>query len=490
MTPFFTRADEPGQESRRLLLISYHFPPSRTVGALRWQKIARYAAERGWGLDVVTLDPADVAHADPARLEDLPPGVRLFGVATTELLADRAEYLVWRAYRAIRAGRKQPKPADSPQTGDVPAVGPAARPDFVDRDALRWRPRSTRDLMRAYWAWAEAARIGRWARRAAAVAERLYLPGVHRAVVTSGPPHPVHEAGRQVGRRTGIPFVMDMRDPWSLYKRLPEETASPVRVALARRQERRAVAAASLVVANTEPFRDAMAALYPDRDSHIVAVMNGSDEDPLPAADRGARFVVAYAGTIYIERDPRSLFRAAAGVIEELDLTPSDFGLEFIGHFSEAGAVPLHQIAQEEGVADFVQIGPARSHAEALQFLAGAMLLVTFPGHNEMITVPAKTFECARFDAWLLALSDRGSATDLLLRDTEADVVPPEEIDEIARVLRRRFEQHARGERPRRIVTERLSRRVQAGRLLDAVEAVTGSPRRDAEPVGGPRVSA
>src|SRR5262249_5100160 len=37
----------------RLLLVSYHFPPDRAVGALRWRKFARYAAERGWALDVI-----------------------------------------------------------------------------------------------------------------------------------------------------------------------------------------------------------------------------------------------------------------------------------------------------------------------------------------------------------------------------------------------------------------------------------------------------
>src|SRR2546422_7800891 len=49
--PVYATAERPGQH--RLLLISYHFPPDPAVGALRWQKLARYAAERGWGLDVM-----------------------------------------------------------------------------------------------------------------------------------------------------------------------------------------------------------------------------------------------------------------------------------------------------------------------------------------------------------------------------------------------------------------------------------------------------
>src|ERR1041385_9308984 len=68
----------PASDARfRLLLISYHFAPDSAVGALRWQKLARYAAARGWGLDVIALHPAQLKAADPGRLADLPPGVRV-----------------------------------------------------------------------------------------------------------------------------------------------------------------------------------------------------------------------------------------------------------------------------------------------------------------------------------------------------------------------------------------------------------------------------
>src|SRR6185437_11394927 len=35
----------------RVFLISYHFPPDRTVGARRWEKLAHFFTERGWGVD-------------------------------------------------------------------------------------------------------------------------------------------------------------------------------------------------------------------------------------------------------------------------------------------------------------------------------------------------------------------------------------------------------------------------------------------------------
>jgi hypothetical protein len=104
-----------------------------------------------------------------------------------------------------------------------------------------------------------------------------------------------------------------------------------------------------------------------------------------------------------------------------------------------------------------------------MEFLAQATMLVTFPGLNT-ITIPAKTFECVRFDAWLLALSQRGSATELLLHGTEADVVPPDDVEGIAAAIRKRVLAHRRGVVPTRVASDdRFGRRGQARILLDAI---------------------
>ncbi|HEX6533143.1 MAG TPA: hypothetical protein VF041_01015 [Gemmatimonadaceae bacterium] len=460
ITPIFAHAQpEPGQP--RLLLLSYHFPPDTTVGARRWEKLATFVCERGWGLDVITRDEP---QGDRSRLEALPAGVRVFTVPPVVFPVERLEHLAWRAYRTLLPAAP---PAAVSGDGKGAAVVPD-RPDTIDRGDVRWTLRP-REALRAYWTWMEFARAGRWARRAAALGVALAREVSYFAVVTSGPPHMTHVGGRLVGLQARLPFVMDMRDPWSLNQRLPEPTASPLWLRLAARYERQVVESAALVVANTEPAREALGRRYPSARERLIAVMNGSDDDPLPPSRRGGRFTIGYAGTIYDSRDPRNLFRAAARVIEALALTPADFGIDLIGAFDRPGELPVGELARREGIADYVTIGPARPHARAMEFLAQATMLVTFPGWNT-ITIPAKTFECVRFDAWLLSLSERGSATDLLLRGTAADVVPPDDVDGIAAVIRKRVEQHRRGVHATRIANDdRFSRRGQARILLDAL---------------------
>jgi glycosyltransferase involved in cell wall biosynthesis len=201
--------------------------------------------------------------------------------------------------------------------------------------------------------------------------------------------------------------------------------------------------------------------------------MNGCDEGPLPPSRRGDRFIIAYAGAIYLDRDPRILFRAVAQVVRELALTPADLGVELIGDVSQYHAMPVDQIAREEGLDDFVTIGPPRPHRAALEFLAQASMLVSLPDHSDL-AIPAKIFEYLRFEAWVLALAVPHSATDRLLQETGADVVPPDDVERIRDVVRGRFLQYREGIRPTRIANDgRFSRGAQARILLDAVARCT-----------------
>lgn len=459
----------PASDTRaRLLLISYHFAPDAAVGALRWQKLARYAAERGWGLDVIALHPSQLKAADPGRLADLPPGVRVYGIPLPRVRAEQLGFVAWQMYDLVRRLRRRLAPGGAERS--------EPRRESVSRSEVRWRPRTLRDLSRAYFAWVDYAVTGRWAREAARCALKLYDPGVHRAVISCGPPHMVHEAGRLVSRTTGLPLVLDLRDPWSLMQRLPEAVASPVWFRLAAWHERRAVDQAALIVANTDPLRNVMRGAYRPAASRIIAVPNGFDDEPVPPSRPTRRFTIAYAGTIYFDRDPRTLFRAAARVVKDRRLTPHDFAIELMGNVTSLDGVGIEEMARDEGIGAFVRTFSPRPRREALEFLSRASMLAILPQDSDM-AIPAKIFDYMRFDAWLLALAEDGSAIEQLLRGSGADVVAPDALETLAALLHLRVLQHQRGERPVRLcLNQQYSRRAQADRLFNALEAITGAP--------------
>jgi hypothetical protein len=459
--PFWEREGSPTQRAHRYLLISFHFPPDNTIGARRWEKLSLAVTERGLGLDVITCAPRSKVGIAP---DALPGGVRVFAAPDPPLVAERIEHVLWRAYRKVIPN---PRLAPDALTGGTGAG--SARSESIDREDIRPTVRTPREMLRTYWAWLELTHGARWAHRATTVALQIVEEGVHQCVITSAPPHMSHEAGRSVSEQTGLPFVMDMRDPWSQQPWLRESVASPLWYNRATRFERRCIEQASLVVANTETAHEALVAAHPDARAKIITVMNGSDDDPLPPHRDAGRFVIRYAGTIYLDRDPQLLFRAAARVIAELKLTPKEFGIDILGRFAAEDRLPLLGMAAQEGIADFVSVEPPRPHQAALEFLAGASMLVIFPGSN-LLAIPAKVFEYIRFDSWLLAIADSKSGIGQLLAGTTADVVEPK-LDSIATAIAARYREYAAGVRPVRVARDdRFSRAAQARVLLDAID--------------------
>jgi hypothetical protein len=478
--PFFSRPASAPPERGRILLVSYEFPPANSAGALRWQRLASFAVERGWGLDVLTLDPADAQSPDLRRLDDLPAGVRVYGVPGGKPRFDRMEQILFDLPK-----RRRQRPATEAPV--APHVSASRRPSSLARAEVLSLPWTPRVAVRTYYAFRMWRRHWIWTKRAIALGNALVEPGVHRVFLTCGPPHPTHLAGGPLARRHGLPHVMDMRDPWSLVERMPEAVASPFLFRRAARMETRAVDAAALVVCNTRPARDALVRAHPELAGRCITVMNGFDDEPLPPPRHTRRFVVAYAGTVYLDRDPRGLFRAAAQVIRERALTPADFAIEFMGTVNKSQGQTLEALAAEEGIADFLRVHPPRPRTEAMEFLGQAAMLVSLPQDSHM-AIPSKVFEYMRFDAWLLALADPWSATHEVLRGSGADVVPPDDVAGIARVLGMRMDEYAASGPPSHpALVPECSRAHQAHILFDAIDALVEGHTRPADPSSATR---
>lgn len=457
--PFFSTPGGVPRGMRRLLLISFHFPPSETAGALRWGKLAWLAAERGWGLDVVTLDPSSLERVRDDSLRDLPSGTRVFGVPLPKLGWERMVARARSAVGGLAAGRK---------TSDDTTGADVGGPTQV------WRPGA---LARAYGAILDNAVHGRWSSNAGRLACRLAVRGGYDAVVSCGPPHMAHVAGRRAAAEHNVPFIMDLRDPWRLVERLAASIDSPLWRWHAAWHERRLVARADLIVMNTEPARDAMQNRYAAAAPKIITVMNGFDETDAPQVQPAAKFRVTYAGSIYLDRDPRTLFEAARVLIECRAATPDEFGITLVGSVDMCPDGPTEIVARDAGIALYVELLTHRSRVELRDILARSAVLVSLPQDSHM-AVPSKLFEYMEYDAWILALAEPHSATARLLRNSAADVSGAGDTARIAEILVRRFDAYRRGDYPVRLATDaRFSRRAQAEPLYDALERLTASPR-------------
>jgi hypothetical protein len=459
-SPFFEAPPRAG--GRRLLLVSYHFPPDGNVGALRWEMMLRHAATRGWTADVVMMNIADTDAIDRSRLDGLPPGTRLFGVKLPPqpLLA----FLQFRQRLVPRERRKAVSASELSQ--ERPAKDQRWAPALLGRVH-----RLKRDMLATsyYRQWR------RWAAAAARLGVALSKATEYEFVVSSGPPHMAHEAARRIAQAASIPLITDFRDPWTSDDVAMTSVKGARWTQLSHTYERLALEASALIVVNTASAERFTKAKYPHLANRVITVMNGADEEPALTANPSSRFTIAYAGSLYGGRSPQPLFRAVRRAMESRDLTSADLLVHFIG-VDESQREPLVEMASGEGIGSVFLCETWRPRGEALALLDRASLVVLLP-QVHIHSIPAKLYEYVQRAVWILVLSEPGTAIAELLRGSTADVVSPGDVDAIASVIVRRYDESRQGKTAAPLnATGMFSRERQSDLLFAEIERVTNRP--------------
>ncbi|MEP7346383.1 MAG: hypothetical protein ABI877_14025 [Gemmatimonadaceae bacterium] len=485
--PFFESPPASGA-TRRLLLVSHAFPPDSTIGALRWEKMAAFAAQRGWSLDVLMIDPTQVEVRDDSRLTSLPPGIRLFGVhyysyreSSMEAVLRQWAARVLRPLRSRESARESTRHQGKTPPIDAPAPPPASRGNGASEQASPGRfvlaVRRAQLARRSYAEWED------WAERATVMGIALAEERPYEVIVSSGPPHMSHEAARQISQATNTPYVIDLRDPWAHDEYQELDLQSPAWSRLSAHYEAKAVAGASLIVMNTELAAQMMRDQYPKAAEHIITVMNGADPELRLPGTWGSTFVISYAGQIYGGRDPRALFRGVGRAIHEVGIAPGELEVRFMGS-DKIGSTPLTVSATESGLNGYFVSEPAQVRSAALALLQRSAMVVILP-QKYWYSIPGKVFEYVQAQAWVLSLAERESATDLMLKDSGADIVAPDDTDGIAQVVAARYREFRSGVRPKPLNADgRFDRTRQADKLFQSIDRAieqstsTSRPRR------------
>lgn len=454
---------------RRLLLVTYAFPPDASVGALRWEMMLRFAASLGWTADVLLMDPAESRDKDESRLANLPTGLRLFGIPLPGSGLDKV--IQWR--HLLRGpGRRVASSRDFSENGGAGQARPAGGSlgDHLQR------------IKRDMRAWRHYARWRHWSRDAAAVGVALAQETDYACVVSSGPPHMAHDAARRIATSISRPLIMDLRDPWTSDDVEPEDMRGKTWRTRSNQLERACVATAALIMVNTESAERFMRSKYPNHAGRVMTVMNGADPILPPPPVPEKPFTISYAGSLYGGRRPQALFRALRLVIERENLSNADIRLEFMG-VELSQRKPLLELARRETVEPYFNCETRHPRAEAQRLLDKSAMVVLLP-QIHIHSVPAKVFEYVQRPVWMLVLSEPETAIVEVLKDTSADIVAPDDVEGIAAVITRRLREARNGVRPEVLNADgRFSRERQAEPFFRELDRITSAP----ETVAGSR---
>jgi glycosyltransferase involved in cell wall biosynthesis len=415
--------------ARKLLIVSYHFPPDSRVGAVRPAKFAKCLTRFGWQPYVLTIRTRHIPAPDEDRLRDVRdvPTVRTAVWPTVTDLVLRART---RLARLVTRTRVAPASAGAgPDATEPPAArAAAARPS--------WRLAARRALCFIFEF--PDNEVG-WVLPAVWRGYRLIRQERIDVVMVSSPPRSSVFIGLALARLTGARLITDLRDPW-----FSGEAGGSGRVRHADRfrawVERQLIERSDEVISTTDRYTAFLRRQYPSVDAgRFHTITNGYDADDfddieaVPADD--SAFTLSYLGTFYWTRTPAPLFAALAGLVGDGTIPRGRLRVNLIGTVRHADGVPVTDLVRAHGLEGAVTIRGVIPYRQALAEMKKASVLVLIAPDAQAFGIPAKTFEYIAVGRPILCLGDQGATADLIRRTECGVVVNPADVRDVRRAI-------------------------------------------------------
>lgn len=349
---------------KKVLIITYYWPPSGGAGVQRWLKFVKYFREFGLDPVVLTVNPEQASYAvlDASLELEIPPEVKVVRTNTLEPFG---------LYKRFVGAKEIPYGGFSNES----------EPGFLQKVSRGIRGNVFIPDARVGW--------NRFAYKKACELIQAYDIGT---VITTSPPHSTQLIGQKLKRNLGLKWIADMRDPWTeiyYYDRLYHSW-------LARKidasMERKTLLLADHIIVVSEAIK----ASFAKKTTQTVApkihvIPNGFDPADFPEGDNypARELIITYTGTIADNYGVETFLKTLADFNKQS--VDASMRLRFVGNASEGVKKWVEQYALTENVSFIDHV----THKESINYLlnSSALLLVIPKVANNEGILTGKLFE-------------------------------------------------------------------------------------------------
>ncbi len=414
-------SNQSGRESLRdVLVVSYYFPPCGGPGVQRVLKFVRYLPDNGYRPHVLTVsESADFPVRDPSLAAEVPAQARVHRSPVCEFYS---------LYHLINR---------SPGSRTVQLATSA-------REARGLRARILRLLRGSLFI--PDGRMG-WYPGGIRAGRRICREEPVKLIFASGPPFTAHWIAARLAGKTGLPLVLDFRDPWIGAPFYPTRPGWAGR--LDRRLESSCLRRASAVLTVNREIREDLLHRHRFLEPDSVRILpNGFDPADFAGATEPAaeEWTLAHTGTLPARRFPEGL---VPGLIEFMRTEPAAAGSMRL-HLAGSIDPDLRPVIFQPGLEPVLQDEGYLPHAESVRLLRRShlLLLLIEDGPRAGGILTGKLFEYLASGRPILALAPEGEAADLIRRTRAGRVVSGDDPGAVTAALREAFDAYRTGRRP------------------------------------------
>ena len=435
---------------KRVLIITYYWPPSGGSGVQRWLKMSKYLPEYGWQPVIYTPEDGEYPVEDPSLEKDVTPEAEIIKRPIMEPYTLYKKFLGIKKEEKVKAGFIK---EDGKKTSWKERLAIWVRGNFFIPDARRW-----------------------WVKPSVRYLKTYLKEHPVDAIISTGPPHSMHLIAMKLKTSLGIPWIADFRDPWTeidYYDKLMLTSRSDRKH---HRLEHEVLTQADKVVTVSPDWARSLGRLG---NRNVRVIYNGFDRDDIkPQTDTtpSDAFTITYLGVLFKVRNPERLWEALGELVKEDESIAKKLRINLIGQIDNT---VMQSIAQH-GVKDYVNLRAYIPHDQVAATLhESTLLLLTLMPETESDTrglIPAKLFEYIVSGRPILCIGSEYGDTARIIKETKAgQTVSFEDKEKMKTTIKDLFQRYLDGNLPDNTsnAMEKYSRKALAGKiakLLDETE--------------------
>ncbi|MBS7332093.1 MAG: glycosyl transferase family 1 [Weeksellaceae bacterium] len=388
---------------KKILIITYYWPPAGGPGVQRWLKFTKYLPQFGYEPHVYIPENPSYPIIDETLAKDINPEVKI------------VKNKIWEPYqlaeklnpknKAYKGGHFEKKESQS----FMSKLSVFIRGNFFIPDARKFWINPSIDFLKEY----------------------IQKENID-TIVTSGPPHSIHLIGLGLKKlNPNLKWIADFRDPWTQISYHKELKLTNWAAKKHDDLELEVLSNANLVLATSYTDGENFKKIGAKR----VEVITNGFEDVKQATEKDQKyFHITYSGGLEMLRNPISLWKAIHNLTKTNSSFKSDLKLNFYGSLAD----DVKQTIIDEDLKSNLVIHGYVSHQESLNAInkANILLLTNFDNVASKGIIPGKLFEYMATGNPIIAVGPKDADVEKILNKTNAgEYFIHQEVDNIQKLI-------------------------------------------------------
>ncbi len=378
---------------KKVLVITYYWPPSGGAGVQRWLKFVKYLRNFGWEPIIYTPENPEVPAIDKSLEKDIPEGITVLKTK------------VWEPYSAYKrfVGRKK---EDSIKAG---FLSEKKNPSLTEKISV-W--------IRGNYFIPDARKF--WIKPSIKYLLNYLKDNPVNVMVSTGPPHSMHMIALGLKQKLNIPWLADFRDPWTNIDFYDKLMLSARADRKHRRMEQKVIKNAdNLVTVNWNLAKEFMELGA----KNVEVVTNGFDPDDFMdiKSQPPGKFEIFHIGSMNKDRNPKVFWKALRELVNEYDSFSDHLKITFIGQTDYS----VFEEIEKNSLKSYVNNIHYKPHDELMTEAAKANILFLPLNNtpNASGITPGKLFEYLALNRPVFCIGPENGDSAKIINDCKAGIV-------------------------------------------------------------------